>query len=396
MAPDLRLLLFATIMTSMLAAGHYYLYARLVKDTAVPPPYKRILAVVLLVLMAVFPVTMAIFRRLPRETVEPFAYFSFTWLGLLSTLFWLLVLGDTFRFFMARSRRMFADAKDLSEPERRTTLKRLFAGGVVAGGTAVGGTAVHQALRGFKVVDVEVTLEQLPAAFDGFVIVQMSDVHVGPTIGRPFVEKMVQAANSLKPDLVAITGDLVDGSVENLGRHTAPLAELKSVHGSFFVTGNHEYYSGAQEWVSELRRLGISVLQNESQRIERNGESFLLAGVNDHRAGDFGDSPNLASALRVRKEKEEVVLLAHQPREITEAILHNVGLQLSGHTHGGQFWPWNWLVYLVQPVVSGLARFQRTQIYVNSGTGYWGPPMRLGTESEITRVTLRSETAKSA
>ena len=194
------------------------------------------------------------------------------------------------------------------------------------------------------------------------------------------MERMVETANALSPDLVAITGDLVDGSVANLRSHTEPLSLLEAKQGRYFVTGNHEYYSGADDWIDEMGRLGIPTLRNESVRLERDGTSLLLAGVTDHRAREFGDAPDLARALRRRRPDEEVVLLAHQPREITEAQKHDVGLQLSGHTHGGQFWPWNWAVYLVQPVVAGLARFGRTQIYVNSGTGYWGPPMRLGTE----------------
>jgi predicted MPP superfamily phosphohydrolase len=201
---------------------------------------------------------------------------------------------------------------------------------------------------------------------------------------------MVAAANALTPDLVAITGDLVDGSVENLRAHTEPLARLKGPEGRYFVTGNHEYYSGADDWIAEVGRLGIPTLRNDAVRLKRRGASLLIAGVTDHRAAEFGDGPDLARALRRRRPAEEVVLLAHQPREISEAEKHNVGLQISGHTHGGQFWPWNWAVYLVQPVVAGLARFGRTQIYVNSGTGYWGPPMRLGTQSEITLITLRS------
>jgi len=204
------------------------------------------------------------------------------------------------------------------------------------------------------------------------------------------VEKMVRATNSLHADLVAITGDLVDGSVANLQRHTEPLGELETNHGTYFVTGNHEYYSGADEWVDEMRRLGIPTLRNGSIRLQKGDSSFLLAGVTDYSAEQFGDAPDLGHALRDRKPGEEVVLLAHQPREIREAQKHDVGLQLSGHTHGGQFWPWNWVVHLVQPVVAGLARFGRTQIYVNTGTGYWGPPMRLGTESEISLIVLRS------
>jgi predicted MPP superfamily phosphohydrolase len=279
--------------------------------------------------------------------------------------------------------------EQIESPDRRVAMSRLFAGGIALTGTTLGTVAVGKAIAGFSITEVEIELSKLPRAFDGFKIVQLSDVHVGPTIGRAFVEQMVQAANSLDADVVAITGDLVDGSVENLREHTEPLRNLRSRSGTFFVTGNHEYYSGADDWIREMQRLGIVTLRNSAQHIERGTDALLLAGVTDHRAGEFGDPPDLKRALRYRQPGQEVVLLAHQPREVSEAKKHDVGLQLSGHTHGGQFWPWNWAVHLLQPVVAGLARFGRTQIYVNTGTGYWGPPMRLGTEAEITLVTLR-------
>jgi predicted MPP superfamily phosphohydrolase len=160
----------------------------------------------------------------------------------------------------------------------------------------------------------------------------------------------------------------------------------------YFVTGNHEYYSGAAPWCEELARLGIKVLRNERVIIGDAEASFDLAGIDDAHARDFGDGhgADLARAVHGRDPARELVLLAHQPRAVFEAVVHGVGLQLSGHTHGGQIWPWNWLVRLQQPVVAGLARFGDTQVYVSRGTGYWGPPMRLGAPAEITRVTLRT------
>lgn len=386
-----RYLIFLTLMLTLMGGGQYYIWRRLIRDPELPKKWSQVLTALLYALLVTIPVTMLSFRHVSRETLAPLAFAAFLWLGMLSTLFWVLASSDLVRASYLRikkaARGSNADAPDAA---RRATLSRLFAGGVALGGTSLGGAALGNALAGFSVVRVEITLARLPAEFDGFRIVQLSDVHVGPTIGKDFVELMVEAANALSPDLVAITGDLVDGSVENLRAHTEPLSRLQASGGRYFVTGNHEYYSGADDWILEMQRLGIPTLRNESVRLERDGASLLLAGVTDHRAGEFGDAPDLARALRGRRPEEEVVLLAHQPREISEAQKHDVGLQLSGHTHGGQFWPWNWAVHLVQPVVAGLARFGRTQIYVNSGTGYWGPPMRLGTESEITLVTLRS------
>lgn len=386
-----RYLIFFTMMLTLMGAGQYYIWRRLIRDPKLPRQWQLTLTVISCALLVTIPVTMISFRQMSRDALAPLAFTAFTWLGMLSTLFWVLAGSDLTRLLLERIR-MGTQTRDSHgpDPDRRATLSRLFAGGVTLGGTTLGGVAIGNAISGFSIVEKEITLDRLPKEFDGLRIVQLSDIHVGPTIGRSFVERMVAAANSLSPDLVAITGDLVDGSVENLRFHTEPLKDLEASLGRYFVTGNHEYYSGADDWIEEVGRLGIPTLRNESVRFERNGASFLLAGVTDHRADQFGDPPDLQRALRKRREGEEVVLLAHQPREIDEARKHDVGLQLSGHTHGGQFWPWNWAVYLIQPVVAGLARFGRTQIYVNSGTGYWGPPMRLGTESEITLVTLRS------
>jgi predicted MPP superfamily phosphohydrolase len=250
---------------------------------------------------------------------------------------------------------------------------------------------VRGALARLAVRRLEIELPRLPEALAGTKIVQITDIHVGPTIGRSFIEELVRRCNALEPDVVAITGDLVDGSVDQLGEAVAPLAELKARHGVFFVTGNHEYYSGAEEWVAELRRLGVRVLRNERVSIGHGEHSFDLAGIDDHHAHGMapGHGPDLPRALAGRDPGRELVLLAHQPAAVREAARHGVGLQLSGHTHGGQIWPFSYLVRLQQPYLAGLAREGDTQIYVSCGTGYWGPPMRLNAPAEITEIILQ-------
>lgn len=399
-SPMLNILIPVFIMLVVLGGGHFYLWKRLIRDSDFAPTWRRGLSILMLILVASFPATMFSMRALPREEITGLAFVAFIWLALVSTYFTLLLITDlTFLGFKWSKRRTSSRKPSLNlaggvvDPDRRRTLHRLIAGGVVATGSGVVAAGIHSALKGFTLKEVEVTLEKLPRAFDGLRIVQLSDVHVGPTIGVEFVQAMVEAANSLQPDVIALTGDFVDGQVEYLSRHTAPLADLQATMGTYFVTGNHEYYSGVDAWIGEFERLGITTLRNRSKRIWRGNESFLIAGVTDYRAGRYGEAPDLSATLARRNPGEEVVLLAHQPRQVSEAQAHDVGLQLSGHTHGGQFWPWNWVIHLIEPVVAGLAQFGRTQIYVNSGTGYWGPPVRIGTESEITLVTLRSTTA---
>ena len=246
------------------------------------------------------------------------------------------------------------------------------------------------ARRVARVRDVTVPIAGLPAALHNFTIVQLSDIHVGATIKRAYVQAIVARANGLQADIIAITGDVVDGTVAQLGAHTAPLGDLKARHGVFLVTGNHEYYSGAAPWVAEFRRLGLRVLLNEHTVLEHDGARLALAGVTDYNAASFdpdqrSDPQGAIAGAPIGLAR---ILLAHQPRSAPEAQAAGYDLQLSGHTHGGQFWPWNLFVPLQQPYVAGLHQRGKLWIYVSRGTGYWGPPKRLGAPAEITRLRL--------
>jgi predicted MPP superfamily phosphohydrolase len=249
------------------------------------------------------------------------------------------------------------------------------------------------ARRRAGVVDVDVAIAGLPPGLVGFTIVQLSDVHVGATIGRAYVAAIVDAVNRLDADAVAITGDLVDGGVRELAAQVEPLRGLRSRHGTFFVTGNHEYYSGAPAWVDALEALDMRVLQNEHVVLDSGGASLVLAGVTDWSAGHFDParrSDPVAALAGAPAGVGARVLLAHQPRSAPAAAAAGFDLQLSGHTHGGQFLPWTWFVRLQQPYTAGLHRLGRLAVYVSRGTGYWGPPKRFGAPSEITRVRLIS------
>jgi predicted MPP superfamily phosphohydrolase len=246
------------------------------------------------------------------------------------------------------------------------------------------------ARRTAQVVRVDVRLAPLPPALEGFRIVQISDIHVGPTIKSAYLDAIVDRVNALAPDVVAITGDLVDGSVAELAEHVAPLARLRARHGTFFVTGNHEYYSGVHGWVAELQRLGIRVLHNEHVVLQHAGAQLVLAGVPDVSGHhyDAAHRSDPAAALRGAPADAVKVLLAHQPRSAAAAAQAGFDLQLSGHTHGGQFFPWSLFVPLQQPFTAGLHQLGRMWIYVSRGTGYWGPPKRIGAPSEISEIRL--------
>ena len=277
----------------------------------------------------------------------------------------------------------------VSIPSRRLFVSRVVGGAAAAAAVGTVGYGTYDVLRGPRVKHVTVPLAKLPRSAHGFRIAVVSDIHLGPVLGRGFAQKVVDTINATQPDLIAVVGDLVDGSVKDLGPAAAPLAQLKARHGSFFVTGNHEYFSGAAQWVEEVRELGIHPLENA--RVEVNG--FDLAGVNDLQGESEGQGPDFGKALGDRDTARACVLLAHQPVQIHDAVRHGVDLQLSGHTHGGQLWPGNFIAELANPTVAGLERYGDTQLYVSRGAGAWGPPVRVGAPSDITVVELASKQA---
>ena len=244
-------------------------------------------------------------------------------------------------------------------------------------------------LLGPAVVKVEIPIENLPDALQGFSLAQLTDVHIGPTIKRRFLTKVVHRVNQLAVDAVVITGDLVDGRVRQLGKEVTPLAELNSEYGTYFVTGNHEYYSNAHEWIDLLKTLKIRVLMNEHEVIQHRDHKVVMAGIADYSAHQFDPDHRSDPVLALANAPEDAalkILLAHQPRSIFQARNSGAHVQLSGHTHGGQFWPWNHFVPLQQPYTSGLHWFESMWIYVSRGTGYWGPPKRFGAPAEITLI----------
>ena len=385
-----QFLAFLAILLLVLGGWHYYLWARLVRDPAWPEPYARIATIALVCFALTPPAVMIGARFLARSVAKVVTAGVFTWFGLAFLLGISLLVADLGQLLFRAWQALQGNAPPL-DPERRKVVARGVAEAAGLTAAALGAVSIRSALSELEVPEVEVRLSRLPRALSGLTIVQLTDVHVGPTIGRSFLEHVVEKSNAQKPDAIVITGDLVDGSVASLRHHVAPLAKLAARHGVFFVTGNHEYYSGADEWLAELGRLGIRVLRNERVSIGDASASVDLAGVDDQHARGYGPGhgPDYDKPFGGRDPERELIVLAHQPSQIARLASARPGLQISGHTHGGQIWPFGALVRLNQPYIAGLHRHNDdTQIYVSRGTGYWGPPMRLFCPAEITKLVL--------
>ena len=380
------LALFFLLYGSLIAFTHWYLALRLVLLPQMPSPFAEAAIATLVVLGAVLVTRPLAERFLGERLAEVLAWPTFVWMGA-SFLLLVFVFGtDLILSLAGRAAWAIGDPRSLASLSDRTE-----AAFVTCGALTASLCALVLALRPPTLRAVEVPLAGLPDSLDGFRIVQLSDIHIGPLLGRRFAAALVARVNARRPDLVAITGDLVDGSVERLASEVRPLAGLESRHGTFFVSGNHDYFSRIDPWLEVVRDLGWRVLRNERVAIRHGAAVLDVAGVDDRFAHHHGNGhgEDVATALVDRDPARPVVLLAHNPNAFEEAAELGVDLQLSGHTHGGQIWPFAYVVRLSTPYVAGLFRRGRSTLYVSRGTGFWGPPMRLFHPAEITEITLR-------
>jgi len=373
------------LVLGLVALAHRYLLERLVFEPGVPEPARTALAALVAALGAAMVLQPAAERLLPLRAARLVAWPAYVWMGALFLGLCLTLASDAALWLMGAA---FAPGEP-ADPRGAAQLRAFAVAGAGGLATLVG---LRGALRGPGVRRLELRLARWPAALDGFRIVQISDIHVGPLLGRRFAAELTARVNALAPDLVAVTGDLVDGSVARLREEVAPFAGLRARHGVFFVTGNHDWYSGAEAWVAAVRELGFRVLRNERVAIGAGAAGFDLAGVDDYR-GDWlhGSPSDLERALAGRDPERPLVLLAHDPTSFGAASRMGVDLQLSGHTHGGQIWPFRWLVRVAVPWVEGLHERHGSRLYVSRGTGFWGPPLRLLAPAEITEIVFRSE-----
>ena len=423
------MLVFFGLVLVVLVLIHFYLWRRLVHDPLRPGWPRRLGTVVALLLTLLVPATLAGVRSGHAKWL---AWPGYLWIALMFYLLVALVVAEVPRLVVLllwrrsartnkvdlaatesapvpkpdhdeRSARATPETQPKPQPEpdhdetpaeapskgavdRRLVLARgvaIFAGLTAA---SVTGYGVRTALGPPRIDRVRIPLAKLPRSLDGTRLAVVSDIHLGPLTGSRHVGRIVEMINSVNADIVCIVGDLVDGSVAELGRFAEPLRDIESRQGAYFVTGNHEYYSGFQEWITEVDRLGVRPLRN--QRLELGG--LDLAGVNDLGGEEFGDGPDFALALGDRDPARPVVLMAHQPVVARDAARYGVDLQVSGHTHGGQMVPFNLLVKLQQPVVSGLGKVDGVPVYVTNGAGFWGPPVRVGAPPQVSVIELRT------
>lgn len=386
----LYFLRFFLIVLGVHALMHYYFWLRMVRDPGFSPPYRIFGTAAVFALFLLLPISRILVKQFSFQQVFPLLWFAYLWLGILMLFFFFFLFADILKVLLHAAQYILPGKDTLPDPGRRLFIARSLAASasvLVLGASALG---IRKCMEPPVIKTFPVKLSGLPPGFQGFSIVQISDIHIGAMSMRAELAEIVAMVNKLQPDLIAITGDLVDGSVTELAGELTPLAELKARHGVFFVTGNHEYYSDVEEWLPEIEQLGITVLNNSRVEIRQGDDMFIVAGVTDHQAGKFGKeyAPDFNRALAGIAETSKVVLLAHQPRAVEEAARYGVDLVLSGHMHGGQIWPFRYLAPLQQPYLKGFYRHDRTLLYVNQGTGYWGPPMRLGTSREITEFIL--------
>lgn len=355
-----------------------------------------IIGIILLAILTLLPVLPILFRYNGYESslLDKLSLIGYTSLGFFTLSFVAFLSKDLlFKVWGFISSFFSADVKQqiTLDLDKREFLEKSLSIGILS---LIGPTTAYgfySARKGPTIINQDIYLKNLPDSFENFTIAQISDLHVGPTIKKPYVEKVVNQISTINPDLIAITGDMVDGSIDYLRRDLEPLSQVVAKYGTYFVTGNHEYYSGAERWLDETDRMGFTNLVNDNKLITIKDQNIALAGVNDYRAHQIIPShrSNPQAALKGINSDKVKILLAHQPSSIFKANEAGYDLQISGHTHGGQFWPFTYPTKKANPYLSGLHNHNGTQIYVNSGTGYWGPPLRLGVTAEITLFKLK-------
>lgn len=385
--------MFFIIAIGVLWLMHGYVAWRIIPTLGISSS-QTILAYTAVFILSLLPILPIILRMGGNESklIDKFSFVGYTSLGFFTLSFFIFVAKDLVLQLIALLGHIINEDNPFDN-SKRDFIKRSINISMItlAGSATVYG--FYSARKGPFIIKHDIYIKKLPDAFENFSIVQISDLHVGPTIKRPYVEDVLEKISRLNPDLIAVTGDLVDGSVKYLKSELQPLKDMIAPYGTFFVTGNHEYYSGVDQWLDETDRLGMKNLINSNELISKAGDQIAIAGITDLRAHQIKPAHRSDPELALRSVPEDItkIVLAHQPNSIHSVHETGADLQLSGHTHGGQFWPFTYPVKMTHPYIAGLHDHQGTQIYVNRGTGYWGPPLRIGVPAEITLIRLKKK-----
>jgi predicted MPP superfamily phosphohydrolase len=386
--------IFITVLSFVTGCGYFYLGVKFIQRAELTQTY-TILGWLFIIFLWLLTPSAYVFSLLDliREKSRTFSLLAFLNFGFFSILLFFAITSDIILYFYNKF--LFQDQANLQitiGESRKEFIMNFINPSILGLSTLLTGYGYVEATQDWTIENIKIKISNLSEDLSKIKIIQISDIHVGPTIKKDTIQRLVNKINELSPDIIAITGDLVDGSVLQLRDDVAPLKDLKSKFGTFFVTGNHEYYSGAISWVKELQNLGIRTLLNESQVLRINNSNLLLSGVTDYRAGSIlpEHETNPEACMINQPDCDLKILLAHQPKSIFRASKVGFDLQLSGHTHGGQYFPGNIFIYLFQEYVTGLYKHDNTWLYVNRGTGYWGPPLRTGNKPEITSITFES------
>ena len=379
-------MIFLLIFSAVLFVVYAYVGLRFVMTLDIMSSYKYLLCFTLFVFYC-FPIIGIIlyFNKIENNLSTLIHWLGYTGLGFVSLLFFIQAGAD----LLSLLKSLFAKGHSF-DPHRRAFLglsaKTIM--GSIAGLGSIWG--MYNATKEPVIKRVEIKIDGLPESLKGFRMAQITDLHVGSMITGKFVKTVTRKIKELNADMLFFTGDAADGSVQSYGKHLQSLAEINPKYGKYFVTGNHEYYSDMNGWLQLIEGLGFKILVNESQNIIVNDATIMITGIPDRGGGHFSSfhKTNMKKAVGGMNPSDLKILLAHQPKDVEHALKYGFDLQLSGHTHGGQYFPFSLLVQLAHPFIKGLHKRKNTWIYINQGTGYWGPPLRIGTEPEITEITL--------
>ena len=379
-------MIFFILFSTVLLSVYSYVGWRMVWTLQVPFLYKSILMIIFILFYCLTIITFIFyFNKIENNITRIIAWLGYTGLGTVSLLFFIQICVDLISIIKT----MFLGENNF-DPHRRAFLglsAKTIVGGIAGIGSIWG---MYQALKEPVIKRVEIKIEGLPESLKGFRMAQITDLHVGSMITGKFVERVASKIQELNADMLFFTGDAADGSVQSYGEHLNSLAEIHPKYGKYFVTGNHEYYSDMNGWLQLIEGLGFKILVNESQNIIVNDATIMITGIPDRGGGHFSSfhKTNMEKAVGGMNSSDLKILLAHQPGDVEHATKYGFDLQLSGHTHGGQYFPFSLLVQMAHPFIKGLHKRENTWVYINQGTGYWGPPLRIGTEPEITEIVL--------